>query len=232
MIQIHQLPASGTIADGDMIPFDTGTVSKYITAGNLLGQQKMIVLPNTQDITASVDALTVGRTYNFYIAAGEQATTGLPSARSFYGTAFAYNANSKKIVLYSMSGQEMWVKGKASGTWDNWRPVLGRLNYTPTAGSLMTNGGLAYLSGSMLTWELATQVSTSGTLTASDYFGRIEGLKVPGSLHCVLFNGSTPIVGRVVYSNGGIEFRNNNTNTTLTAGNYVIGSITVPVEEV
>jgi hypothetical protein len=324
MIQIHQLPASTTIADADMIPFDTGSANKYITAGNLLSQQKLIALPTTQDITVSVDALAVGRAYAFSLSSyGSQETCGVPENAGYVGTIYCNTATSyKTLEIRNVSNGNTWVKVKSNGTWGDWKPaggamlglsitqditvsadalstgrsyafainsyqyqaatgmptnshyrgiitknspnniqivcwgddasnpmiwiknknvtwgkwrlVAGRLNYTPTAGSLMASGGAAWRVGGMMTWEIGVQVNTSGTLAADGYIGRIEGLKIPGSIHFPVAIGTTPEwrTFRVVNNNNGIELRNNNTTTTLTANQYIIGSVTFPVEEV
>ena len=233
MIQIHQLPASTTIADADMIPFDTGSVNKYITAANLLKQQSMVVLSSSQDVTVSIDALTVGRSYACRLNAyGNQTTCGVPENENYSVMAFCTTTQHKIIIIFGVSSGNVWLKRNASGTWSKWYMVSGKRTYAPTAGSLMASGGTAYRAGSMMTWEIGAKVNTSGTLTSSDYFGRIEGLKVPNTIHAFCAIGSDHALMRVVNNNNGIELRNNNTTTTLTANQYVIGSITFPVEEV
>lgn len=321
-MQIHQLPASGTIADADMIPFDTGLMNKYIPAANLLSQQTMNVLPTNQDITTSVDALRAGRCYTFAINSyehqletgmptnnhyrgiitkssdnniqivcwsdvanpsiwikvknggtwgdwinssnspiyslptsqditvsvavltvgrayffrinsyGAQAACGVPQNENYDGIAYCATAANKIIEITGVSSGNKWLKRWGGTTWSKWYMVSGNMSYTPTAGSLMASGGMAWRCGGMMTWEIGAQVRTSGTLAASDYFGRIEGLKVPTSIHFFMANDSAHILGRIVNNNGGIELRNNNTNTALVADKYVIGSVTFPVEEV
>lgn len=321
-MQIHQLPPITDIPDASMLAVDNGSVTNYITASNLLKQQTLITFPNTQDITVSVDALTVGNAYSFSISSyGSQETCGVPENAGYVGAIYCNTATSyKTLEIRNVGNGNTWVKVKNNGTWSDWKPaggamlvlpitqditvsadalstarsyafainsyqhqaatgmptnshyrgiitksstnniqivcwgddasnpmiwikdknvtwgkwrlVAGQLNYTPTAGSLMASGGMAWRCGGMMTWEIGAKVSASGTLAASDYFGRIEGLKVPTSIHFFMANDSAHILGRIVNNNGGIELRNNNTNTTLVANKYVIGSVTFPVEEV
>ena len=226
-MQIHQLPASGAIADADMIPFDTGSVNKYITAGNLLKQSGIQSLPTSQDITVSVAALTIGRVYFFRINSyGAQSACGVPQNENYDGIAYCATSGNKIIEITGVSFGDKWLKRWNGTTWSDWQLVSGNLTGTVTRGAMMNTSDTIDLTaaGSTGILRIACKIATGGTYGASDYLLTTSIKPSKTSTGVMLVGSGSKIVN--INSDGNVFFNN---ATDVTANYWMIGTIVFPI---
>lgn len=152
-MQIYQLPQLTSIGAAAVVPVESGTTTYKATVGDLTGFDTLLTLSNTQDITVSVDALTVGRSYDINITSyGNQSASGVPENANYVGTAYCNHASYKQIEIRNISNGKIWLKVKSNGTWGNWIAVGGNLetfsatqDITVTADALPTNVARTYI---------------------------------------------------------------------------------------
>lgn len=225
-MQIHQLPPITDIPAASMLAVDNGSVTNYITAANLLKQQTMITFPNTQLLTTTVDGLTVGRAYDFSIAAGNQTASGLPTNRTFVGTAYCYTNDAKIIIIHAVSANEEWYTRKGTSGWDIWRLRSGNMTGTVTRGPMMNATDTIDLTacGSAGILRMGCRIDTAGTYGRNDYL-MTTSIKASKTGTGVLMLGSTPRIINI-NSSGNVFFNN---DTAVTANQYLIGTIVFPI---
>lgn len=224
-MQIHQLPPITDIPAASMLAVDNGSVTNYITASNLLKQQTMITFSNTQLLTTTVDALTLGRAYTFVVAAGNQTASGLPTNRTFVGTAYCYKADAKIIIIHAVSANEEWYTRKGTSGWDIWRLRSGNLTGTVTRGSMMGTDTIDLTAaGSTGILRIASRIATAGTYGNTDYL-LTTSIKPSKTATGICMLGSTAKIVNI--NSGGNVFFNN--DTAVTANQYLIGTIVFPI---
>ena len=230
-MQIHQLPAATAIADADMLPIDTGSATKYITAANLLKQQKLLELSTTQAITTSIDALGNDvRHYCFIVSSyGHKDEVVVPENASYYGEVYVSNSNYKLIVIYNMSSTPtVWVKAKNAGTWGNWRLYSGIFSGTITRGAMMVQSDNVNIDASGATGilRICARIATAGTYGDTDYL--VTSSIKPSRLQfesMSLGSGSAPVK---IDTSGRLIFQS---SQTVTANTWLIGQIVFPIAD-